>query len=103
MLDDGNVVLGLQIERERRAVAEIAAEAHRRIDRAASVQDIGDASRWHADVEREPIGGRSTHASTGGQGGRQQALFLSRMVIDSLNIAGVAVAELEWRNPGIAP
>ena len=43
-LDDADVVLALQVQPELRAVTEIAAEPHRRVDgdRTAAVEDIGD-------------------------------------------------------------
>src|SRR3954452_18080591 len=54
-----DVVLALQVEPELRAVAEIAAEAHGGVggDRAAPVQNVGDAAGRHADIERQPVCG----------------------------------------------
>jgi hypothetical protein len=51
-----------------RAVAEVTAEAHGRVgaDRAPPVEDIGDAPRWSAEVERQTIGAQP--------GGRKLAL-----------------------------
>src|SRR6185503_4010433 len=56
----GDVVLALQFEPELRAVAEVAAEPHRRVggDRAPRVENVGDAAGRHADVERQPDGGQ---------------------------------------------
>jgi hypothetical protein len=51
-------VLALQIEPEWRAVAETAAEPHRRIgcDRTPGIENIGDAPRGHAEIERQTVG-----------------------------------------------
>src|SRR5215208_7870337 len=56
-LDQGDVVLALEVEPELAAVAEIATEAHRRVgrDRAAPVEDVGDVPRGDAEVEREAV------------------------------------------------
>jgi len=53
-LDHRNVVPRLQVQPELRAVAEIAAEPHGGIsgDRAAAVEDVGDAPRRYAEVDR---------------------------------------------------
>jgi hypothetical protein len=57
-LDHRNVVLALQVEPELRAVAEVTAQADGRIggDRPPAIQNVGDTSGRHADVERKPIG-----------------------------------------------
>ena len=54
-------MLALQVEPELRAVAEVAAEAHRRVggDAAPPVQDVGDPARGHAEIEREPVGAQA--------------------------------------------
>src|SRR5665647_1138203 len=51
-LHHADVILALQVEPELRAVAEIAAEPHRRVggNRASRVENIGDAHRRPADV-----------------------------------------------------
>ena len=56
-LDDSNVVLALQIKPELSTVSEISAEPDGRIcsDRSASIQDVCDATRRYAEIEREPI------------------------------------------------
>jgi hypothetical protein len=57
-LDARDIVLALQVEPEPRVVAEIAAEAHRRLggDRAAAVENVGDAVGGHAERDGEPVG-----------------------------------------------
>jgi hypothetical protein len=56
-LDQGNVILALQVEPELRAVAEISPEADGGIgaDRAASVENIGDAAGWNTEVESQSV------------------------------------------------
>src|SRR5579864_458437 len=103
-LDHCNVVLALQVEPELRAVAEIAAEPHSGVrgDRAALVQDVGDAAGWHAQIEREPVRA---------EGARLQLSFqqaarmdsgrhgLSPMIIDNLDVVCVALPEFETDTP----
>ena len=57
-LDQGEVVLALQVEPELAAIAEIAAEAEAGVgfDRAAPVEDVGDAPGGDAEVECKPAG-----------------------------------------------
>jgi hypothetical protein len=59
-LDDGNVVLTLQVEPKLRAVAKIAPEPHRRIsrDRSAAIQDVSDATGRDAEVEGKAVGAK---------------------------------------------
>jgi hypothetical protein len=61
-LDQGDLVLALEVEPELRPVAEVATQAHRRVSRdpAPSVQDVGDPAGGHAEVEGEPIGAQTT-------------------------------------------
>jgi uncharacterized membrane protein YfcA len=75
-LHDRDVVLALQVEPELRAVAEIAAEPHRRVccDRAAAVENVGDAAGRHADIERQPVGAEAA--------GRELALQQTAGVCD---------------------
>src|SRR5438128_393036 len=56
--DHSNIVLALQIEPELRVVAEIPAKPHRRVcgDRAPSIENAGDPSRRHAEVQRQTVG-----------------------------------------------
>jgi len=56
-LDDRNVVLILQVQPELRAVAEVAAEPHRGVgrDRTPAVENVGDATRRHAEVECDTV------------------------------------------------
>jgi hypothetical protein len=58
LLRQRNVILPLQVDPELRAVAEVAAQAQCRIrtDRAAAVQNIGDAARGNAKQDSEAIG-----------------------------------------------
>jgi hypothetical protein len=55
--DHGDIVLALQIEPELCAVAEIPTETHGGVggDRAPPVENIGDAPRWHAEIERQTV------------------------------------------------
>ena len=57
-LNDADVILPLQVQPELRAVTEVAAEPHRGVgrDRAAKIENIGDAARRDADIERQPVG-----------------------------------------------
>src|SRR6478672_11241924 len=57
-LNDADVVLALQIQPELCAVTKVTSEAHGRIggDRAAAIQNVRDAARRHANVERQPVG-----------------------------------------------
>ena len=57
-LNDGDVILALQVEPKRRAVAKVASEAHRGVgaDRAPGIEDVGDPAGWHADIERQAVG-----------------------------------------------
>jgi hypothetical protein len=56
-LDDSNVVLTLQIKPELGTISKISAESDGRICsyRPASIEYVGDATRWYAEIEREPI------------------------------------------------
>jgi hypothetical protein len=56
--DHADVMSTLQIQPELRAVAEIAAEPHRGIggDRAAAIEDAGDAAGRNADIQRQTVG-----------------------------------------------
>src|ERR1700685_2833640 len=56
-LDHADIVLTLQVQPKLCAVAEISAEPHRGIgrDRAAAIEDVGDAARGNADIERQPV------------------------------------------------
>lgn len=60
-LGNRDVVLALQIKPELRAVAEVAGKAECRIggDRAAAVENAGDAARRHAEIERQAVGAQS--------------------------------------------
>ena len=51
-------VLTLQIKPELSAVAEISSEAERCIGgyRPAAVENVGDAPRWHAEIDRKTVG-----------------------------------------------
>ena len=62
-------------EPELRAIAKIAAEAHRSIggDRTQSVQDVGDTPGRHADIEREPVGAQCSR----GQFALQQTAWMN--------------------------
>ena len=55
-LNDSNVVLALQIKLELGTISKIPAEPDGRIrrDRPASIEDVGDAARWYAEVECQP-------------------------------------------------
>lgn len=61
-LDQGDLVLALQVEPELRPVAEVAAEAHRGVcgHAAPPVQDVGDPARRHAEVEGEAVRAQAT-------------------------------------------
>jgi len=56
-LDDGNVVLALQIKPELGTISKISAEPDGRIcsDRPASIEYVGDAAGRYAEIECEPI------------------------------------------------
>ena len=56
-LDHADVVLALQVQPELRTVAKVQAEPNGGIggDRAAAIQNVGDAAGWDADVERQAI------------------------------------------------
>ena len=60
-LDEGDSVLAMEVEPELRPVAEIAAQAHRRVGRdpAPAVHNIGDPARGNAEVESNPIGAQA--------------------------------------------
>jgi len=103
-LDRRDVELALQVEPELRAVAEIAAEPHRRVggDRAASVENVGDASGRHAEVEGEPVGaelagGQLAFKEPAGMydGGHGSTL----MIVDDLDVVGVTLVEHEADSP----
>ena len=94
-------MLALQIEPELGAVAEIAAKADGRIsgDRAAAVQDVGDAAGWHADIERKSIGtqsacGQLAFQQTARMGGRK-CMTSSLVVIGDFDLVGVTLAKFE--------
>ena len=76
-----------KIEPELRGVAEIAAEPHRRVggDRAAAVEDVGDAAGRHAEVERQPVGAQAARPpARASEGGRDARLELRSCVWFSL-------------------
>ena len=103
-LDRRDVELALQVEPELRAVTEIAAEPHRRVggDRAAAVENVGDAAGRHADVERQPVGGQLARGKLAFQetaGMCDGGMILSSVVIDDLDLVGIALAKLEADAP----
>ena len=104
-LDHGDIVLPLQVQPKLRAIAEISAEADSWIggDLASAIQNIRDAPRWHADVERQPIGAQFPRSQLALQQtarvyGRRHSV-LSLVIVDDLDLVSVALAKLETDAP----
>jgi hypothetical protein len=103
-LDDREIILALQIQPKLRAIAEIAAEPHRRVggNRAPLVEDVGDAPGRHAEVEREPVGAEfarlqfTPQQASGMHGNRH---ISPSMIIDDLDLKRVALPEREANAP----
>jgi hypothetical protein len=102
----GDIVLALQIEPELRIVAEIAAQPHGRICRyrAPSIENVGDAPRRDAQVQRQTI--RTELASF--EFALQKPAWMDRgsrvlplVVVDNLDVESIARAEFEADTPAV--
>jgi hypothetical protein len=98
------LVGGLQVEPETRAVAEIAGEPKRRLGRntALAVQNVGDAARRGAQRKRKRVGRQATRfdlifQDSAGMDGSHRAAPL--VIVDDFNIPGVAVLETQTKTP----
>src|SRR6478672_2966590 len=95
-LDHADVILSLQVQPELRAVAEIAAKPHRGIrrDPTTAIEDVGDATGRHADIERETV---STQLSSRHLAFQQTAGVYNRS--HGINLGGNPRFRLRARRP----
>lgn len=101
---DGDIVLALEVEPELGAVTEIAAEAEGRIggNRAAGIEDIGNAAGWDAEIERQAVSAQASRlefAPKQAAGMSNRCHGLTFVIVGNFNFMGIALSKLETNPP----